>query len=177
MGEDERIHTVTKKLRRTFPRLFGGQYRVMSHETRRYNCIAWAAGHSDNWWEASVDGVWPAGVLDDGTVEAAICLFESLGYTRTDDSTWEPGFKKVAIYKNQGGYYTHAARQLPGGRWTSKLGKGQDIEHDTLESLTGKEYGTIAQIMRKAEPAAQTQSVHAESEPPQAPPSPPASHT
>jgi hypothetical protein len=160
---------VTKKLRRIFPRLFGGQYQVISHKTRRYNCTAWAAEHNDGWWEASEDGVWPADVLDDGTVAAAICLFESLGYTRTDDSAWEPGFKKVAIYKSEGGYFTHAARQLPDGRWTSKLGKGQDIEHDTLASLTGSLYGTIAQIMRKAGQAAQTQSVPANSELPQAP--------
>jgi hypothetical protein len=177
MGADKRIHTVTKKLRRIFPRLFGGQYQVKSHKTRRYNCIAWAAEHNDDWWEASVDGVWPEGILDDGTVAAAICLFESLGYTQTDDSTWEPGFKKVAIYKSEGAYYTHAARQLPGGRWTSKLGKGQDIEHDTLASLTGTLYGTIAQIMRKAEPVVQTHAVPADSELSQAPPSEPASHT
>jgi hypothetical protein len=45
--------------------------------------------------------------------------------------------------------YTHAARQRQGGGWTSKLGKLQDIEHDTLDSLSGSDYGTIVQIMRK----------------------------
>jgi len=142
---------VTKKLRRAFPRLFGGEYQMRSRKTRRYNCIAWAAERDDAWWEPSPDGFWPAGVPDDGTVEAAIRLFESLGFGRTEDAAWQPGVRKVAIYGDERGYYTHAARQLPGGRWTSKLGKGPDIEHDTLDSLTGSSYGTVAQVMQKAQ--------------------------
>ncbi|MCI0637958.1 MAG: hypothetical protein L0Y72_23715 [Gemmataceae bacterium] len=38
---------------------------------------------------------------------------------------------------------THAARQLPTGRWSSKLGPSEDIEHD-LHALEGEIYGTIA---------------------------------
>jgi hypothetical protein len=142
---------VTKKLRRAFPRLFGGEYQVRSRKTRRYNCLAWAAVRDDVWWEPSPDGVWPPGVPEDGTVAAAICLFESLGFRPTEDAAWQPGIQKVAIYGDERGYYTHAARQLPGGRRTSKLGKGQDIEHDTLASLTGSWYGEVAQVMGKGE--------------------------
>ena len=43
---------------------------------------------------------------------------------------------------------THAARQLPSGKWTSKLGDADDIEHNTLEG--GMRflacYGTAKQI-------------------------------
>jgi hypothetical protein len=34
---------------------------------------------------------------------------------------------------------THAARQLPSGRWTSKLVLREDIEHD-LHALSGEAY-------------------------------------
>jgi hypothetical protein len=153
---------VTKKLRQLFPQLFGGQYQLASGRTKRYNCLAWAAGHNDAWWEAPPNGVWPPGVLDDGTVEAAIQLFENLGYTRTDNSSLEVGVDKVAIYGDKDGY-THAARQLPNGKWASKIGKLQDIEHDSLDALSSvnewigtvrdKAYGRILQIMRKTGPS------------------------
>ena len=150
MGAVEKIHRVTKKLRRLFPRLFGGQYRLASKKTKRYNCIAWAAGHNDLWWEPPPDGYWPPNIPDDGSIESAIRLYENLGYNRTalQDQAPEEGVEKVAIYGDKEGY-THAARQRQGGGWTSKLGKLQDIEHDNLESLTGSDYGTVIQILRR----------------------------
>jgi hypothetical protein len=45
--------------------------------------------------------------------------------------------------------YTHAARQLPNGKWTSKLGKGEDIEHDTPDDVSGGIYGEVVEIMRR----------------------------
>ena len=44
-----------------------------------------------------------------------------LGYEECDDDRWEPGFEKVALY-GYGFFYTHAARQLPTGKRTSKAG-------------------------------------------------------
>lgn len=46
---------------------------------------------------------------------------------------------------------THAARQLPDGTWTSKLGKDVDISHDSLDGLSGDRYGTPALILRRRE--------------------------
>ena len=159
VGARAGIHPVTKKLRRLFPKLFGGRYGVTSDRTKRYNCIAWALGHDDAWWEASPDGYWPEGVRGDGTVEAVIELFQSFGFTCTSigDVSPEKGVLKVAIYGDAEGY-THVARQLPNGRWTSKIGKLQDIEHDTPDALTSaigrigtdddQAYGSVVQIMR-----------------------------
>ncbi len=125
---------MTNKLRRLFPRLLATQYQVRSRKTKRYNCLAWAAGQDDCWWQSPPDGVWPDGVLDDGSVEAAVRLFEHFGFQRTGVATLEPGFTKVAIYGDAVGY-THAAQQLPDGRWTSKIGMLQDIDHNTLDNL------------------------------------------
>ena len=45
--------------------------------------------------------------------------------------------------------YTHAARQLPGGKWTSKLGKAEDIEHDTADVVAGGIYGEVVELMKR----------------------------
>ncbi len=45
------------------------------------------------------------------------------------------------------------ARQLPGGRWVSKLGFEEDIRHDTLESISGPCHGQVALFLRKRLPA------------------------
>ncbi len=47
------------------------------------------------------------------------------------------------------GELTRAARQLPNGKWTSKLGRWQDIEHE-LDGLVGEMYGTVKQILKRA---------------------------
>jgi hypothetical protein len=46
-------------------------------------------------------------------------------------------------------FYTHAARQLPGGKWTSKLGKAEDIEHDITDAVAGGVHGEVVVIMRR----------------------------
>jgi hypothetical protein len=65
-----------------------------------------------------------------------------------DDDRLETGFDKVALYGNTF-LYTHAARQLSDGKWTSKLGKAEDIEHDTPEVVAGGIYGEVVEIMRR----------------------------
>jgi hypothetical protein len=35
------------------------------------------------------------------------------------------------------------------GKWTSKIGELEDIEHDGLSALEGKAYGTLAQILKR----------------------------
>lgn len=139
---------MTKKLRRLFPQLFGTEYRITSKRTRRYNCLAWAIGDTAFWWDAGPGGVWPEGVLDDGSVLAAIRFFEHFGYIPATNADLELGVQKIAIFGDATGY-THAARQLSDGRWSSKLGKLQDIEHHTLENLCGSRYGTVVQIVKK----------------------------
>lgn len=64
------------------------------------------------------------------------------------DAVLEEGYEKVAIYASRGGEATHAARQLPNGRWTSKCGENIDIEH-VLEGLEGPAYGEVAKILKR----------------------------
>ncbi|MFM7428637.1 MAG: hypothetical protein ACKO1F_01925 [Flammeovirgaceae bacterium] len=55
---------------------------------------------------------------------------------------------KVALY-GKDGKWTHAARQLVSGKWTSKMGSCEDIEHLTPLVLEGEGYGYVFQVMKR----------------------------
>ena len=141
------------ELERLFPGLRGSSYGVTSPRERRYNCIAWVAGDTRRWWWPDVppddDGYyWPPGVSTEETVAAFVEAFATLGYVPGDADDQEPGWERVALFADASGLPTHAARQLPGGRWTSKLGRLEDIEHN-LRGLEGEVYGRVVQVLRR----------------------------
>ncbi len=130
-----------------FPRLTPENHRTTSPSSPDYNCIAWAAKDADHWWQPAI--YWPSeaswGEFGIGVLEDA---FRTLGYQSCEDHQLEPGFEKAALYGNNL-FYTHAAQQLPDGNWTSKLGKAEDIEHDTPDDVAGGIYGEVVQIMKR----------------------------
>jgi hypothetical protein len=132
-----------------FPRLASEGFVETSSATAKYNCIAWAAGRTDDWWWPDPLGnyPWPEGVPRTVSIEAFCQAFETLGYMRCEHGDFEPGFEKVAIY-SLNGLPTHAARQLPGGQWTSKLGKEIDITH-ALTGLEGPIYGQVVGYLKR----------------------------
>lgn len=132
-----------------FPRLKSSPYTITSPSTLDYNCLAWAAGRQDVWWEPDPDGdcYWPDNVPRERTLSALIQAYETIGYNPCNDEVLEPGFEKIALYAI-GVQPTHAARQLPNGFWTSKIGACEDIEH-ALASLTGAEYGAVVQFLKR----------------------------
>lgn len=131
-----------------FPRLEEEGYRQTSKHTPEYNCIAWAAGDADRWWWPSPEAYWPPGIAEDATLECFVAAFRTRGYEPCADGALEDGFEKVALYADAAGIPTHAARQLPSGRWTSKLGTEVDIEH-TLPGLEGPAYGKVTVFLRR----------------------------
>jgi hypothetical protein len=84
-------------------------------------------------------------------ISSLVAVFQFLGFEERPptETELEPMFEKVALYA-KADMWKHAARQLPDGRWTSKLGPDEDIEHDAAECLCGDSYGTVHCIMRKA---------------------------
>jgi hypothetical protein len=132
-----------------FPLLAAGNHRRTSPPTSTYNCIAWAAGHSDKWWwpDSAQQAFWPSGVPRALTLQAFIQAYQSLGYVLCDHNGVESGYEKVAIYLLKS-RPTHAARQLPSGVWTSKLGKNHDIEHE-LGAIEGPLYGQVGVYMKR----------------------------
>ncbi len=139
---------IRTRLERGFPRLRVSDYRITSASTPSYNCIAWAAGDSLTWWWPSMTAHWPEGARLDCSLSAFVSAFAILGYARCDSPKLEPGYEKVALFSSAAGEPTHAARQLPNGRWSSKLGRDVDIEH-SLSSLEGEQYGQVVCILRR----------------------------
>jgi len=54
---------------------------------------------------------------------------------------------KLALYERLG-IVKHAARQMPDGTWTSKLGVQHLIEHQ-LPALEGNSYGQVTAFYRR----------------------------
>ena len=152
MGQGERLPMVAH-LESLFPGLQGAAYEVTSPSDDLYNCIAWAANDKRRWWWPEPRRYWPAGVLREESLAAFQETFASLGYTTCADKESELGFDKIALFADADGLPTHAARQLTNGRWASKLGELEDIEHE-LQDLEGVEYGAVVLIMKRpASPA------------------------
>ncbi len=139
-------------LERIFPRLVG-DYQVTSPATAGYNCIAWAAGDETRWWwpDEQPDVYWPSGVPRELTIVAFIAVFRTMGYEVCASGELERGCEKVALYALND-VPTHAARQLPSGRWTSKAGIFEDLEH-SLEGLEGDLYGRVVCLLRRRQGA------------------------
>ena len=127
----------------TFP---GLRYDVTSEPDDRYNCISWALGQQDVWWSHLPGYRWVG--YRSPTIETLEDVFLALGYERCDSDDLEDGYDKVALFA-QGNRWTHAARQLPDSRWTSKLGVFEDIEHDSLDAISGRLYGEVHCIVRR----------------------------
>ena len=130
-----------------FPRLTAANHRITSPPTPVYNCIAWAAQDTSRWWQPEV--FWPIeSPTNDYGIGVLEQMFASLGYLECQVDDYEIGFEKVALYGSVL-FYTHASRQLPNGKWTSKLGRSEDIEHDTPDVVAGGIYGEVVQLMRR----------------------------
>ena len=138
---------------RHFPRLTPANHRTTSPRDDRYNCLAWAVGEDFRWWQPEFPYYWP--LPDDPDAESRDGLmraYAAVGFFPADDGGPEPGYEKVAIYADADGRYTHASRLLTDGRWTSKLGFGVDIAHDTPDAVAGGLYGEVFGYMRRPLP-------------------------
>lgn len=82
---------------------------------------------------------------------AFVDAFAILGYEPCASGDPERGFEKVALFADGTGTPTHAARLLPNGSWTSKLGPHEDISH-TLYGLEGSSYGDVVHFLKRALP-------------------------
>jgi hypothetical protein len=134
-----------------FPGLHGTTYQITSSQDNLYNCVAWAAGDPAHWWwpDSASGSFWPTGAPRAETVDAFRTAFATLGYVESVDDTLEAGVEKIALFADAALLARHVARQLPTGRWTSKLGELEDIEHD-LRALEGSEYGNVVLVMKRS---------------------------
>src|SRR5262249_19467017 len=105
-------------------------------------------GDTTRWYQPG--RFWPIPASpDEAGIGVLEQMFLSMGYRDCGgDDSLEPGYEKVALY-GYALFYTHAARQLPTGKWTSRLGPQQDIEHHSPHDVTGPAYGEVAQVMKR----------------------------
>jgi|SRR5713101_4102382 len=129
---------------------------VTSPVTKSYNCIAWAAtGSADApwWWPIPASYYWPDGVSREVTIPAFLAAFATLGFVECDNGKLDSSFEKIALYGNRVPWGTieptHAARQLPDGKWTSKLGVLEDITHNKDADVNGPIYGGVVHYMKR----------------------------
>lgn len=139
-----------------FENLKDSEFKITSPKDAQYNCIAFAADDQTRWWWSVGNKYWLKGVPKTESPKSFILAFQKLGYKICESADLEEGFEKVAIYtrtiaapNSPKGTTTHMAKQLPDGRWKSKLGKLEDIEHNTLESICGKAYGEVKHILKR----------------------------
>lgn len=142
-------------LLKLFPNLISGSgYRRTSDPTLDYNCLAWALNDFARWWEPDPFNLfyWPAGVKRSYDLKNYTQVCKDHGYTVCKNGNLETGFEKLVIYTD-GQNFTHIARQLPDGQWTSKLGELDDITH-SLDGFRGSHYGRPAiYLKRKISPS------------------------
>jgi hypothetical protein len=84
-------------------------------------------------------------------IPSFIAVFATLGYEPCNDGSLEAGFLKIALFADAHGRPQHAARQLPSGKWTSKLGVHEDISH-ILFGVEGRHYGTVVNYLKRKIP-------------------------
>jgi hypothetical protein len=131
---------------RWFPNLHSKK--VIGPRTSQFNCIAWAAGDSNRWYDPK--NYWPRHLRFSWGIDSLERLYGALGYEKADDGSIEPEYLKIALYKSKiDASWTHAAIQTPSGIWQSKLGWGELIEHLTPDDVAGGSYGEVAGFMRR----------------------------
>ncbi len=120
-----------------------------SEKDFNYNCLAFALGDVTNWWEPprQFGHYWPPGFPDDVTVETAVSIIKSHGYTVDWDPSSRPETDSIAVYA-VGAEWAHFAK-FSSGVWFSKLGSGNDIIHAELKSLEGDIYGKVVRVLSR----------------------------
>lgn len=88
---------------------------------------------------------WPEGVEREETLSAFRKAYATKGFQVCADERFEDGYEKIAVYIDGLGKPQHAARQLIGEVWSSKLGEEYDIIHPFIH-----EWGIIGYHLRTA---------------------------
>ena len=135
----------TPKIRVPFPNRTAENTRDKSPEDLSYNCFGWALGEIVI---MAPRHKWPEGAALNMRVDSVVQAYELLGFEKADSAELEDGIEKIAVY-GTGEWADHAARQTESGQWTSKLGlAGKDVEHDSLDAVSGGVYGSMIQILK-----------------------------
>ncbi len=147
MGETEKLYLTHP----FFPNSFEHPFEITSPETADYNCLAWALGDSEHWWEADENCTWIDGIEYNQSLTALTSLFEKFNFELSENILFEEGFEKIAFFSDDNINCTHVARQLDENLWTSKLGVSYDVSHQ-IQALENGIYGQVILILKRPLP-------------------------
>lgn len=133
-----------------FPNSQDDPFIITSRPTPTYNCIAWAYGDNTRWYWPDPSNIyfWPNNIPRAISIGSFIELFYMIDYRVCENGSIENGFEKIAIFVDERGIPTHAARLLINGFWTSKLGQDIDVSH-SINSIEGGGYGHVSVYMKR----------------------------
>lgn len=139
---------------RLLPDLVEGEsFEFASAVDFNYNCLSWALSIDRVLLDDVPGGFWPWNDISPETLEGwvEVCRIHGFTATKNVDTSFVPGFEKIAIFENDEGDL-HATRQDQHGTWKSKLGEqGPDIDHEGLAPLEPA-YGKIVRVLEKRRP-------------------------
>lgn len=144
MGEGTENY-MTHKL---FPNSEKEPFLITSPETKTYNCLGWALGDAEQWWEADEDSHWLPDLPENDHISTIVLLFQKFDFEICTESSFEMGFQKIALFSLDSIVCTYVARQLDNGFWTSKLGVSYDVQH-SLPAIEGGMYGNVYAFLKK----------------------------
>lgn len=134
-----------------FPNSLNEPFVITSAQTWEYNCIAWAFGDNTKWYWPTENPphFWPPNIRRELDLQSFIELYQLVDFVVCYSQEYEQGFEKIAIFAHSNGEPTHAAKQLPNGNWSSKMGPWHDVEH-TLNSMNNSlGYGNATIFMKR----------------------------
>jgi hypothetical protein len=132
-----------------FPNSKASPFVVTSPSDGTYNCIAWAVESQAHFYWPSTSPFfdWPNDLPRKASLATFRQFFHLFGFMPCDNGELESGFQKIALFAKEK-KPSHAARQLPDGTWTSKIGAWVDVMH-TLEAMEGGMYGDVVQFFKR----------------------------
>lgn len=97
----------SSELEAHFPNLQATGYTVTSPKARVPNCVGWALGEENHYWDPGMVGVkgyyWHPSVPREDSLSAWTQLFEIHGYRVSESADFVLGVEKVAIYVGRDG--------------------------------------------------------------------------
>jgi hypothetical protein len=114
-----------------------------SGQSGLYNCIA----HSVQmvltyiWPDEDEEYSWPPNLDRNDHIDTFVKFYRACGFEPCSDASLEQAYEKVILY-GVDKTVLHAARQLPDGSWTSKVGDLTDVMHVTPNVVTSHRNGT-----------------------------------
>jgi hypothetical protein len=149
-----------RELEDLFPNLAEVGYEITSPKDSSHNCAAYAVGDTEHRWGGysnrhlkSFGYYWPPNAQPGIGIAELVNAYKSIGFNICTDGEFEPGIEKVVLYIGDDGRWKHAAKQLPDGSWSSKIGvHSADIMHRTPQALSNSDYGRVACYMSRPIP-------------------------